>query len=270
MREALAASCNIVAVTLHQRLGLKPTINMARRLGITTALPENLSLALGTSEVSPFELLQAYLPMANGGKAVPLHTVQRIYNTEGKMIWERKPRPRQVIDERLAFLITSVLQDATGPTVRAASVQATCSGPSPGKPAPPRATGMPGLSVSPPIWPPSSTWGMTKIHRFPPAVVPWPHHCGPLLCRKPWRPLPSGISPFLPGSSPAGSAGKPASWPQPIVRARTNISLRFRTDGVLRPPPQNPAAGLSKPPLPNPNCPRVKRKPCWRPPGRHL
>ncbi|NLW59898.1 MAG: PBP1A family penicillin-binding protein [Firmicutes bacterium] len=133
LREALAASCNIVAVTLHQRLGLKPTINMARRLGITTALPENLSLALGTSEVSPFELLQAYLPMANGGKAVPLHTVQRIYNTEGKMIWERKPRPRQVIDERLAFLITSVLQDATGPNGTAASVQATLQRPVAGK-----------------------------------------------------------------------------------------------------------------------------------------
>ncbi|NLM36515.1 MAG: PBP1A family penicillin-binding protein [Firmicutes bacterium] len=133
LREALATSCNIVAVTLHQRLGIKPTINMACRLGIVSAMPENLSLALGTSEVTPFELLQAYLPLANGGKAVPLHAVQRIYNAEGKMIWERKTRPRQVIDERLAFLITSVLQDVVGPGGTAAGVRATLQRPAAGK-----------------------------------------------------------------------------------------------------------------------------------------
>lgn len=133
LREALSASCNIAAVTLHQRLGMNPTITMARRLGVASTLSENLSLALGTSEVTPFELLQAYLPIANGGKAAPLHTVQRIYNAEGKMIWERKTRPRQVIDERLAFLITSVLQDAIGPGGTAPGVRATLQRPAAGK-----------------------------------------------------------------------------------------------------------------------------------------
>ncbi|NLC52354.1 MAG: PBP1A family penicillin-binding protein [Firmicutes bacterium] len=133
LREALATSCNIVAVTLHQRLGIKPAINMARRLGIASALPQNLSLALGTAEVAPFELLQAYLPLANRGKSAPLHTVQRIYNAEGKMIWERKTRPRQILDERLAFLITSVLEDAIGPGGTAAGVRATLQRPAAGK-----------------------------------------------------------------------------------------------------------------------------------------
>lgn len=79
LREALSCSCNIVAVTLHQRLGLNPTIHTARRLGISSPLAPNLSLALGTSEVTPFELLQAYLPIANGGQAASLHAVRRIF-----------------------------------------------------------------------------------------------------------------------------------------------------------------------------------------------
>jgi 1A family penicillin-binding protein len=133
LREALSTSCNIVAVTLHQRLGIKPTINLARRLGITSSLEPNLSLALGTSEVTPFELLQAYLPIANGGKATPLYAVERIYNAQGKVIWERKPRFRQVLDERLAFLITSVLQDTLGPGGTAAGIRATLRRPAAGK-----------------------------------------------------------------------------------------------------------------------------------------
>jgi len=133
LREALATSCNIVAVTLHQRLGINPTINMARRLGITSALAPNLSLALGTSEVTPLELLQAYLPLANGGQSAPLHAVKRIYNAEGKLIWEQKPRSRQVLDPRLAFLLTSVLQDTLGPGGTAAGLRATLQRPAAGK-----------------------------------------------------------------------------------------------------------------------------------------
>ena len=133
LREALATSCNIVAVTLHQRLGLNPTINMARRLGITSPLAPNLSLALGTSEVTPFQLLQAYLPLANGGQSAPLHAVKRIYNAEGKLIWERKPRSRQVLDPRIAFLLTSVLQDTLGPGGTAAGLRATLQRPAAGK-----------------------------------------------------------------------------------------------------------------------------------------
>ncbi|HHT48771.1 MAG TPA: penicillin-binding protein [Firmicutes bacterium] len=133
LREALSCSCNIVAVTLHQRLGLNPTIHTARRLGISSPLAPNLSLALGTSEVTPFELLQAYLPIANGGQAASLHAVRRIFNAEGKLIWERKPRPRQVLDPRIAFLLTSVLQDTLGPGGTAAGLRATLQRPAAGK-----------------------------------------------------------------------------------------------------------------------------------------
>ncbi len=133
LREALATSCNIVAVSLHYRLGITPTINMARRLGITSPLPENLSLALGTSEVTPFELLQAYLPLAGQGQSTPLWAVQRIYNAQGKLIWERKPRTRQVLDPRLAFLVTSVLEDALRPGGTAAGISNRLRRPAAGK-----------------------------------------------------------------------------------------------------------------------------------------
>ena len=133
LREALAVSCNIVAVSLHYRLGINPTINLARRLGITSPLAENLSLALGTSEVTPFELLQAYLPLAGQGQTTPLWAVQRIYNAQGRLIWERKPRMRQVLDPRLAFLITSVLEDALRPGGTAAGISNRLRRPAAGK-----------------------------------------------------------------------------------------------------------------------------------------
>lgn len=133
LREALAVSCNIVAVTLHYRLGITPTINLARRLGITSPLPENLSLALGTSEVTPFELLQAYLPLAGHGQSTPLWAVKRIYNAQGRLIWERKPRARQVLDSRLAFLVTSVLEDALRPGGTAAGISNRLRRPAAGK-----------------------------------------------------------------------------------------------------------------------------------------
>ena len=133
LREALAVSCNIVAVSLHYRLGINPTINLARRLGITSPLAENLSLALGTSEVTPFELLQAYLPQAGQGQSTPRWAGQRIYNAQGRLIWERKPRMRQVLDPRLAFLITSVLEDALRPGGTAAGISNRLRRPAAGK-----------------------------------------------------------------------------------------------------------------------------------------
>lgn len=115
LREAIAESCNIVAVTLHHRLNTTPTIEMARRLGIKSHLPANPSLALGTAEVTPLELIEAYLPIANGGRAVTPWAIKRIYNGAGKLIWQRKDRSRQVLDPRLSFIITSALQDTLRP-----------------------------------------------------------------------------------------------------------------------------------------------------------
>jgi 1A family penicillin-binding protein len=121
LREALAVSCNIAAVSLHHELKMTPVITMARRLGITSPLPSHVSLALGTAEITPLELLTAYLPLANGGRAVTPWTVKAVYDRSGRLLWQRRPHSRQVLDPRLAFLVTSALQDTLKPGGTAAA-----------------------------------------------------------------------------------------------------------------------------------------------------
>ncbi len=73
LRQAFAASSNVAAVRLAQKVGIRNVIKAARDLGITTPIAENLSSALGTSEVSILELTQAYAAVAAGAYPVAAH-----------------------------------------------------------------------------------------------------------------------------------------------------------------------------------------------------
>ena len=70
LAQALAMSLNTVSVRLIQEVGATEVAKTAHRLGISSKLEPNASLALGTSEVSLLELASAYVPFANGGDAV--------------------------------------------------------------------------------------------------------------------------------------------------------------------------------------------------------
>ena len=89
METALARSINTVAVRIAELLGTERIIKTARRLGITSSLSSDLSIALGTSSVSLFEITAAYLPFANGGTGVYPFGIQRIKSKAGKIIYER-------------------------------------------------------------------------------------------------------------------------------------------------------------------------------------
>src|SRR5947208_3312157 len=78
LRDALAYSLNTIAVRLGQEVGPPRVVKMAQRLGITSSLQANPSLALGTSEVSVLELTRAYAAFANGGFDVPPYVVKSI------------------------------------------------------------------------------------------------------------------------------------------------------------------------------------------------
>ena len=64
----------------------------AYRLGIASKLEPNASLALGTSEVSPIELVAAYAPFANGGMAIVPHVVERVRTPAARLLYTRAPR----------------------------------------------------------------------------------------------------------------------------------------------------------------------------------
>jgi penicillin-binding protein 1A len=116
---ALSKSLNSVAAQLAQEVGPKTVVETARRLGITSELAANASLALGTSEVTLLEMVSAYVPFANGGYRPPVHAIKRITTTEGKVIYEYRPDqiPRVIRPEivgQMNAMMTQTLKEGTG------------------------------------------------------------------------------------------------------------------------------------------------------------
>ena len=89
LRTALALSLNTVAAKLANSVGPENVIAVAHRLGITSHLGNEASIALGTSEVTLLELTSAFTPFANGGYAVVPFSVRRIVTRDGQVIYER-------------------------------------------------------------------------------------------------------------------------------------------------------------------------------------
>ena len=89
LRDGLALSLNTVAVRLGLEVGPKRVVQVARRLGISSALQPNASIALGTSEVSPIELVGAYAAFANGGHGVVPYLIAEVKGPGGKLIYRR-------------------------------------------------------------------------------------------------------------------------------------------------------------------------------------
>jgi len=90
MAEAVAESLNTVAAQVAQKVGIRNVIATAHRLGITSDLNEDASLALGTGEVSLIELTSAYSAFANGGYAVWPYGIAAIRDATGKVFYQRQ------------------------------------------------------------------------------------------------------------------------------------------------------------------------------------
>jgi penicillin-binding protein 1A len=112
LTQALAMSLNTVAVRLGLEVGPKNVVRTAHRLGISSKLDANASIALGTSEVSLTELVGAYAPFANGGLAVSPHVVTKIRTNEGKVLYMRQPdQPSQVIEPRHTAMMNTMMRE---------------------------------------------------------------------------------------------------------------------------------------------------------------
>jgi len=89
LRTALANSINTVSVRLTVEVGPKAVVKTAQRLGIQSTLEPNASIALGTSEVAPIELVSAYASFANGGIGVLPYVITQVKTSEGDTIYRR-------------------------------------------------------------------------------------------------------------------------------------------------------------------------------------
>ncbi|MDI3469350.1 MAG: multimodular transpeptidase-transglycosylase [Pseudolabrys sp.] len=108
---ALAKSLNTVSVRLTLEFGPAAVVRTAHRLGITSQLEPNASIALGTSEVTPLELVGAYSTFANGGYATQPYVIRRISTPEGKVLYARaEEQPARVVDPRYVGMMNAMMQ----------------------------------------------------------------------------------------------------------------------------------------------------------------
>src|ERR1700727_1453535 len=112
LTQALAMSLNTVAVRLGLEVGPKNVVRTAHRLGISSKLEANASIALGTSEVSVLEMVGGYAPFANGGQGVSPHVVNKIRTAEGKVLYARSAdQLGQVIEPRNVAAMNTMMQE---------------------------------------------------------------------------------------------------------------------------------------------------------------
>ncbi len=109
LRDALAHSRNIVTIKILRDIGVDYAIDYARKIGITSNLGRNLSLALGSSGVSLLELVEAYSVFANQGNLVQPVFISKVVDRNGNILEETQPSIEQVIEKNTAYIMTSLL-----------------------------------------------------------------------------------------------------------------------------------------------------------------
>jgi penicillin-binding protein 1A len=112
LTQALSMSLNTVAVRVGLEVGPNNVVRTAHRLGISSKLEPNASIALGTSEVSLTELVGAYVPFANGGRGITPHVVLKVRTTAGKILYAYTPdQLGQVIDPRNVAMMNTMMEE---------------------------------------------------------------------------------------------------------------------------------------------------------------
>jgi penicillin-binding protein 1A len=110
LRKALNFSRNVVTVKIAQSIGIDYLVEYARNLGIKSKLEPNLSLALGSANVTLLELTSAYGVFAAQGYRAEPFLITRIFDRDGNLLEEVEPSAVEVISPQTSYLITSLLQ----------------------------------------------------------------------------------------------------------------------------------------------------------------
>lgn len=110
LAQALALSDNVYAVKTNLFLQPENVVKAAKKFGITSELPAVPSLALGSASISLLEMTTAYGMIANGGKNVQSYTIEKIENSNGKVLYTKKVPSDQRLNEQKTFILTHLMQ----------------------------------------------------------------------------------------------------------------------------------------------------------------
>jgi membrane carboxypeptidase/penicillin-binding protein len=111
LRQALAYSNNIIAIKLLESIGVPSAVEVAGRMRLPLQNRNDLSLALGTEEVTLHDLVLAYSPLATAGLSPGSRTIIRIYDRTRQVWTENPPAVSQAISPAVAYVLTRMLQD---------------------------------------------------------------------------------------------------------------------------------------------------------------
>jgi len=114
VRSALNQSLNIPSVEVLQKYGISKTVEAAQRMGFNSIKSDNnygLSLALGSAEVTPLQITNAYAAFANQGKQYDTTIIKSVESKYGERVFKAEEKSKQVISPQGAFLISNVLSD---------------------------------------------------------------------------------------------------------------------------------------------------------------
>lgn len=114
LKEALAQSVNTVTARLMYRVGPRPVIDLVKKMGVDTSeMPEAPSIALGTADISLYEMVGAYSVFANQGVYVKPILISRIEDKNGTVLFQNIPETKDVISEESAYVTTSLMEGVT-------------------------------------------------------------------------------------------------------------------------------------------------------------
>ncbi|MEX0843128.1 MAG: PBP1A family penicillin-binding protein [Gemmatimonadota bacterium] len=111
LRDAFRRSINMVAIRLADEVGIETVAQTAHSLGIASPLPRVPSLAIGSADVLPIEMAEAYSAFANSGVRVRPYPILRVENAEGEVLWEPQPERARILDPLSNRVMVSLMED---------------------------------------------------------------------------------------------------------------------------------------------------------------
>jgi len=111
LRDALAHSLNVATVKVAEMVGYNNVVAMAHRAGMNDKIEPTPAVALGSYEITPLEAAGAYTLFANGGIYVKPSFISLVRSQDGKAVYRDKPETKQALDPRVAYLMTSLMEE---------------------------------------------------------------------------------------------------------------------------------------------------------------
>lgn len=113
LRTALAFSTNVVTARLIAQTGVEPVIQVARDLGVESPIPKDYTIALGSADLTVYEMVGAMSTFANGGIYIKPELIVRIEDKTGRIIRDFQPVSREVVNEYVAYTMIDLMEGVT-------------------------------------------------------------------------------------------------------------------------------------------------------------